>query len=175
MAGFPDLPDFAADDDGEDGPHERLFSHDHDGETEDVGGARAVSMEELRDHALRFFGETMRWRSGKGIPMPPPEETHTYLTLEELQSIVREHGRRADGGTVIGGDTREEAQQKLQELLSAIQSRILSNILREAVRRGMLACDFDPETNDFSFSVTDEGRERFCKEEEEDDDEPVDP
>ena len=36
----------------------------------------------------------------------------------------------------------------------------------------MLDCEFDPEINDFSFSVTDEARERYHTD---DDDEPIDP
>lgn len=171
MSGAGDVPKFEADDDGEDSPHEPMFSPDDDGGAEGFAVINHFSMEELRDRALRVFGEAMRRRAGKDIPLPTPEEAHQYLSLDELEAILREHGRQPHGGTAIGGATREEAEQKLREMMSAVQSRILSNVLREAVQRGMLNCEFDPETNDFSFSVTDEARERYNT----DDDEHVDP
>jgi len=172
MSGADDVPRFESDDDGEDGPREPMFSPDHDGGAEGFAVNSHFSMEELRDRALRVFGEAMRRRTGKDIPLPTPEESYKYLSLDELEAILCEHGRQAHGGTAIGGATREEAEQKLQEMMSAVQSRILSNVLREAVQRGMLDCEFDPEINDFSFSVTDEARERYHTD---DDDEPIDP
>lgn len=135
--------------------------HDRDAADADTGYAGSSSLEDLRDDALRRFGTAMQRQSGKDFALPPPEESHRYLSLEELDAIVQEHGRRVDGGTVIGGDTREEAVERFGQMMAAILSRILSNVLRSAVQDGMMDCEFDPETNDFMFSVTDEARKRY--------------
>ena len=164
MPGFADDPDAEPEDEGGD---ELPSPHDRDDEDADVGNARALSLEDLRDHALRRFGTAMQRQSGKDFPLPPPEESHRYLSLEELDAIVREHGCRTDGGTVVGGDTREEAVERFGQMMSAILSRILSNVLRSAVQQGMIEWEFDPEANDFFFSVTDEARKRYVAGDEE--------
>jgi hypothetical protein len=159
MPGFADDPDAEPEPEDE-GGDELPSPHDCDGEDADIGDARSLSLEDLRDHALRRFGTTMQRQSGKDFPLPPPEESHGYLPLEELDAIVREHGCRAEDGMVVGGETRGEAVERFGTMMSAILSRILSNVLRSAVQHGMIDCEFDPEANDFMFSVTDEARKR---------------
>lgn len=82
-----------------------------------------------------------------------------YLSLQETEAIVREHSCVVDEAYAIGGDTEEEAKQKINELLAALMDRVMSNVLQESVRQDWLDCRYDDDKDDFTFSVTDKGRQ----------------
>lgn len=114
----------------------------------------------VRDAALIMYGRFIAHINSTSPDDEEAKQKHEYLSLDETENIIREYGFVADGAYAIGGDTKEEAKQKINELLAALMDRVMSNVLREGVRMDLLDCNYDVETNDFSFSVTDKGKQK---------------
>lgn len=122
-----------------------------------------TSLEDLQHLALRLFGQFIESISGVKLPENIPPEAEQYLPLDELERILRDHGHEFGGGFAIGADTRRGAEEKMRELLSALMTRVMSNVMQKGVNNGWLSCEFDTETNDFCFTVTDEGKRAHAK------------
>lgn len=114
----------------------------------------------VRDAALIMYGRFVSRINNLPVDDDSAKQRHNYLTLEETENIIREYGYVVDGAYAIGGDTKDEAKQKINELLAALMDRVMSNVLREGVRLELLDCTYDTDTDDFSFSVTDRGKQK---------------
>lgn len=114
----------------------------------------------VRDAALIMYGRFISKINNLPNDDDSAKTRHNYLTLEETENIIREYGYVVDGAYAIGGDTKDEAKKKINELLAALMDRVMSNVLREGVRSELLDCTYDTDTDDFSFSVTDKGKEK---------------
>lgn len=125
-----------------------------------------ASLEMLRDHALICF-DKISGSLGK-LDLPPVDITDTdvwkhrrnFLSVAETELIVREHcSFENDAGFAVGGDTPEEALQKMNELMGALISRVMSNVIRCGVDAGFIDVAFDNDDNDFHFSITESGQQ----------------
>jgi hypothetical protein len=119
---------------------------------------KLCTIDSLRDFALVMFG---RYLSAHDKTAPDDERAKkctAFLSLQETENILRENSQVAENGVIgVGGDTAEEANAKLAKVMSALCSRILSNVLSRGVQDELLDCAFDPEKNDFAFSITERG------------------
>lgn len=113
----------------------------------------------VRDAALIMYGRFISRLNDLPIDDENAKKCGKYLSLKETEAIVREHSCVVDETYAIGGDTEEEAKQKINELLAALMDRVMSNVLQEGVRQDWLDCEYDEEKNDFKFSVTDKGKQ----------------
>lgn len=118
------------------------------------------SIEDLRDHVLMMF-------AGFIAKMQNEEPTETECDLEyqrqflevwEVEQIVRDLSDvQTDGAYGIGANSFEEYKTKMLRLFRALGARVISNIMRVGVQRGLLDAEFDFEKNDFNFSITEKG------------------
>jgi hypothetical protein len=113
----------------------------------------------VRDAALILYGRFISRLNDKPIDDEHAKKSEQYLSLQETEAIVREHSYVVDDSYAIGGDTQEEAKEKINELLAALLDRVMSNVLQEGVRQEWLDCQYDVEKNDFAFSVTEKGKQ----------------
>jgi len=128
---------------------------------EDSGQHRIYgSIEELRDHVLMVFaGFIAKLNDEK----PTAKECNLeyqrqFLELWEVENIVRELSDvQADGAYGIGANSFDEYKQKMLRMFSALGERILSNVVRVGVQRGLLDAEYDFDKNDFTFSITEKG------------------
>jgi hypothetical protein len=118
------------------------------------------SLERLQRHALVLYG---RWVAGANHAPQNDDYAATrtkYLSLAETEQIVREYAVYSDDNLfAVGGESETEVQQKLKDLMGALMDRVMSNILREGVSSGLLECFYDEKANDFTFDVTETGKE----------------
>jgi len=114
----------------------------------------------VRDAALIMYGRFISRLNETPANDDEAKTKHQYLSLQEAENIVREHSFVSDDGYAVGGDTKEEAKKKINELLAALMDRIMSNVLQEGVKQNLLDCQYDVDNNDFTFSVTDEGKQK---------------
>jgi len=113
----------------------------------------------LRDYALTLFAKTVA-EMNYCIPKEISEEQHVFLSLDETEAIVKEHSAlNGNGFYAIGGETEEEFNNQMRKMFKALMTRIESNVVQLGVKLGYLECAFDGEANDFTFSVTEKGRE----------------
>lgn len=116
------------------------------------------TVDAVRDAALIIYGRFVARLNNMTADDDSAKTKHQYLSLQETENIVREHGYVFEGTYAIGGDSQEEAKKQIQELLAALTDRIMSNVLQEGVRQNLLECDYDVEKDDFTFSVTEKGK-----------------
>lgn len=120
------------------------------------------SIEDLRDHVLVMFAGFIA-----KLQNEEPTEAECaldyqrqFLEVWEVEQIVRELSDvQADGAYGIGANSFEEYKEKMLRLFRALGARVISNIMRVGVQRGLLDAEFDFEKNDFNFSITDKGME----------------
>ena len=122
-----------------------------------------TSLEDLQQLALRLFARFVEQMGGVKMPEDVPPEAEQYLSVDEIERIVRDHGQEFNGGFAVGANSKEEAMEKMRELLSALMTRVMSNVMHKGVKNGWLNCEFDTDTNDFCFTVTDEGKRAHAK------------
>jgi hypothetical protein len=112
--------------------------------------------------ALILFARVLQ--DGKPTIMPDEHAARgtQYLSLSETENIIKEHSTEVEGPKgscyAVGGDSPEEANEKVSHLMAALIERVRSNVIAASVKRGWVDCAFDPESNDFVFSVTEKGR-----------------
>jgi hypothetical protein len=120
------------------------------------------STSEIRKMALILFARVLQ--DGKPTSMPDEHAARgtQYLSLSETENIIKEHSTEVEGPEgscyAVGGDSPEEANEKVSHLMAALIERVRSNVIAASVKRGWVDCAFDPESNDFVFSVTEKGR-----------------
>lgn len=135
---------------------------EYEDDNEDEQGTRHIcgSIEDLRDHVLVVFaGFIARLNETK----PTEEECsleyqRQFLEVWEVENIVRELSDvQADGAYGIGANSFDEYKSKMLRLFSTLGARVLSNVMRVGVQRGLLDAEYDFDKDDFSFSITDKG------------------
>lgn len=145
------------------------MSDDTDNPNDDTKGSADVpimTIEALRDYALRMFDGYMAHTSGLASPdaaTATQEEKQAFLTLEETENILREHAMTGPGVYAVGGETIEEAANKLKTVMVALMQRILSNVLSAGANMGLFDVVFDDETNNFAFGVSEKGHRFYEK------------
>lgn len=116
----------------------------------------------LRDTALKMFGRFLAHQSGLDIEHynfdNDVSEQQKFLSIEETDAIVRSHAA-ADNGEMmaVGGNSRAEAVQKINELMSALMGRIMSNVIAEGAKRDLIDVAFDDGADCFAFHVNANG------------------
>lgn len=129
---------------------------------EDEQPARRIcgSIEDLRDHVLMMFAGFIAKMQNE---RPAEAECdlnyqRQFLEIWEVEQIVRELSDvQTDGAYGIGANSFEEYKEKMLRLFRALGARVISNIMRVGVQRGLLDAEFDFEKNDFNFSITEKG------------------
>lgn len=138
------------------------FSDAEDSAFSEAGGHNVVPLPLLRDTALKMFGQFMAQQAGvkpEQCNFDDITEQRRFLSIEETDAIVRSHAATDDGEMMaVGANTRAEAMQKVQELMRALISRVMSNIIAEGVNRDLIDVAFDNNANDFAFCVNANGR-----------------
>lgn len=135
---------------------------DYEPDDDDNDGTRRIcgSMQDLRDHVLMIFAGFIAKVSGEA---PAPEECsleyqRQFLELWEVEEIIRELSDvQMDGAYGIGANSFEEYQTKMMKLFRTLGARIISNIMRVGVQRGLLDAEYDFEADEFKFSITEKG------------------
>lgn len=123
-----------------------------------------LSISHLRDYVLQLFQQLIEDRSGLKLETGHMEYKQQFLAIEEVETIIREHSAYEDGAVMaVGGNSMEEAHATMRKLISALLDRVMSNVTRIGVDRGLIDVAFDSERNDFEFSVSKEG-EAFVRE-----------
>lgn len=120
-----------------------------------------ASVEQLQQTALSMFGRFLTRISGEKIPRDVPIATARFLPENEVENILREHGQEMEDGFMISGATLEEMRANCNALMGALLKRILSNVLAEGVSGGLLECEFNVDTNEFDFGVTEKGKQLY--------------
>lgn len=118
------------------------------------------SIEDLRDHVLMVFaGFIAKLNNTRPTEAECSlEYQRQFLELWEVENIVRELSDvQADGAYGIGANSFEEYREKMLRVFRALGARVLSNIMRVGVQRGLLDAEYDFDKNDFSFSITEKG------------------
>lgn len=133
-----------------------------DYEEEDEQPARRIcgSIEDLRDHVLMMFaGFIAKMQNERPTEAECDlEYQRQFLEVWEVEQIVRELSDvQADGAYGIGANSFDEYKTKMLRLFRALGARVISNIMRVGVQRGLLDAEFDFEKNDFNFSITEKG------------------
>lgn len=129
---------------------------------EDEQPARRIcgSIEDLRDHVLMMFAGFIAKMQNE---RPAEAECdldyqRQFLEIWEVEQIVRDLSDvQTDGAYGIGANSFEEYKTKMLRLFRALGARVISNIMRVGVQRGLLDAEFDFEKNDFNFSITEKG------------------
>lgn len=118
------------------------------------------SMQDLRDHVLMVFAGFIS-KISDYVPTPAEcslEYQRQFLEMWEVEDIIREQADvQADGAYGIGANSFEEYQTKMLKLFRALGARIISNIMRVGVQRGLLDAEYDIDADGFKFSVTEKG------------------
>lgn len=117
-----------------------------------------TSLEDMRQQALHLFGMFVARTGGKTLLQLVPQDAGKFLSIEEVENIIKEHSVPVGDGFAVGGNTKEEALNKMRELFAALMNRVMSNVLHSGVERGWLDFTFNTEANDFEFTVTEEGK-----------------
>ena len=134
-----------------------MFDSEHN-DDEDQSYFAATSMERLQNLALAMFARFLTEISNHPLSEQMSDWTRQFLSLKEIELIMRDYGQETEDGFVLGGATHEEMTEKMTELMGALMKRILSNVLAKGVDLGLLDCEFNTNTNDFDFGVTEEGK-----------------
>lgn len=104
-----------------------------------------------------------------------PDNIKDFLTLQEVEAVLRDQGIYEDAGVfAIGGDSKEEAAARILKIVNALSMRVISNAMAFGVKRDLLDCTFDPESNDFEFAITEKGKKLANQLDQKDDDEDTD-
>ena len=129
--------------------------NENNGDGQIMGGTIAM----VRNYALTLFAKNVA-AMNHCTPKEISEEQHAFLSLDETEAIVKEHSAlNGNGFYAIGGETEEEFNSQMRKMFEALMTRIESNVAQLGVKLGYLDCAFDEEANDFTFSVTEKGRE----------------
>lgn len=135
-----------------------MFDSEHNDDDEDQSYFAATSMERLQNLALSMFARFLTEISNRPVSEQMSDWSRQFLSLQEIALIMRDYGQETEDGFILGGDTHEEMTEKMTELMGAIMKRILSNVLAKGVDLGLLDCEFNTDTNEFDFGVTEEGK-----------------
>jgi hypothetical protein len=120
------------------------------------------SIEDLRDHVLMMFaGFIAKMQNEKPTEAECDlDYQRQFLEIWEVEQIVRDLSDiQTDGAYGIGANSFEEYKEKMLRLFRALGARVISNIMRVGVQRGLLDAEYDCEKNDFNFSITEKGME----------------
>ncbi len=124
-----------------------------------AGRYELSSVEAIRSAALIMYGRFIAHMYGNEADDEKAKGCTNYLSLQETENIVREFSVVSDDGMyAVGGDTPEEARKNINELMAALMDRVMSNVLSAGVKSDLLDCSYDDKTNDFTFSVTEKGK-----------------
>ncbi len=144
-------------------PLDEFFHRSSDGQPDfENPGAPVLPMEFLRDSAIKLFDRYIAEQSGivPGLDSASFEEKCEFLSLQETETIVRDFSA-ADNGAMfaVGGESKKAAMAQLHNLMEALFTRIMSNVISAGVSQDLIDVAFDSDNDSFAFSVTDKGRQ----------------
>lgn len=129
----------------------------------DESDARHCSMnsiESLRDHVLNLFGATVAQLTNDQTAAAELSHQKKFLEIWEVESIIAELcDIKDDGVYAIGANTFEEYKEKMLVLFQALATRIMSNVMQEGVRRGLIDAEYNFENDRFDFELTEKGKQ----------------
>ena len=122
---------------------------------------RVVPLHAVRDQALSLFSRMMSEQCGakeKFCDNTIDDSHRAFLSIAETENILMSFcAAQNDEVIAIGGDSHEEMMAQMHQLLNALITRIISNVVAEGVKRDLIDSEFDSEHNCFAFSVTEKG------------------
>jgi hypothetical protein len=133
-----------------------LFDEDFN---DTAGRYELSSMPAIREAALIMYGRFIAHMYKREPDDDAAAKATQHLSLQETENIVREHASVDGELYAIGGDTAEEAKERINGLMFALMDRVMSNVIAEGVKQDLLDCNYDATKNDFAFSVTDKGKQ----------------
>jgi hypothetical protein len=132
-------------------------------EFEDDGEAQhhvENSIEGLRVYVLGMFGLFVSKISDNPSAVDDITEQKKFLTVQEVENIIADMcDVKEDGLYAIGADSFEEYKEKMLALFRALSTRIMSNVMQEGVRRGLVDAEYDFENDRFDFELTEKGKQ----------------
>jgi hypothetical protein len=118
------------------------------------------SIEGLRDYVLGMFGHFVGKLSDNPSAVDDITEQKKFLTVQEVENIIADMcDVKEDGLYAIGADSFEEYKEKMLALFRALSTRIMSNVMQEGVRRGLVDAEYDCENDRFDFELTEKGKQ----------------
>lgn len=136
-----------------------MFDPDNEEENNEHTSMGQTTFESIRNYALCLFGRYLKEaHNNTNLPDIPPDSATRFLSVSEVEAIVREHGFAASEGYYVGGESPEEAYAIIGKMMCALVQRILSNVMAEGTSQGLLDCVFNEKSNDFEFDITEKGK-----------------
>lgn len=138
-----------------------------DGDYEDTDARYQLSsIDAVREAALTMYGRFAAAISGFDRNDETAKKQYHYLSKEETESIVKKHATVTDHVYAIGGDTEQEAVQKIDDMMTELCDAIMGNVISAGVKREYFEQEFDINKNDFVFAITKKGEDlaaRLCR------------
>lgn len=140
-----------------------MFDCEDDENNDDDGMCHHTmgSIESLRDHVLSMFsGFVAHLTDNKDMPSFIAEHQKKFLSVQETENIIADLcDLKSDSGAyAIGANSFEEYKEKMMRLFHALSTRIMSNVMHEGVNLGLLDAEFNIETGEFDFELTEKGK-----------------
>jgi len=144
-------------------------NNDEASQDEQGGCVMGGTIEMMREQALTLFAKVVAHINDmpEDSTLPIDDTQRRFLSVDETETIIKEHSIPGgpEGFYAIGGETREEYETQMRKVFQALMMRIKANVTQYGVKKGYLDCAFDSDSNDFVFSVSEQGRaavyERF--------------
>ena len=131
-----------------------------DGDYDDtVAKYQFSSMDAVRDAALIMYGRFAAAISGLERNDDRASKQRCHLSLEETENIVKKHAVVDDAVYAVGGDTEQEARKKIDDMMTELCDAVMGNVVAEGVKQELFEQEFDPDKNNFVFTITAKGNE----------------
>lgn len=137
-----------------------FYGDSEEAELPAAGHPKIIPLQVLRDQALHIFDRMITEKSGlkSGEYVADLEAQSAFLSIEETEQIVRSFSAMDNGELMaVGGKSKAEAMDQVFKLMAALLDRIMSNVMTESSKRGLLDVSFDTDHNCFAFSLTPDG------------------
>lgn len=129
-----------------------------DGDYDDTAARYQLSsIDAVREAALIMYGRFAAAISGFDRDDNKAKQQYCYLSKEETENIVQKHAVIDEHFYAIGGDTEQEAVQKIDDMMTELCDAIMGNVVAAGVRQEYFEQSFDIHKNDFVFSTTAKG------------------
>lgn len=131
-----------------------------DGDYDDTDAKYQLSsIDAVREAALTMYGRFVAAISGFERNDDRARTQHCHLSLEETEGIVKKHAVVTDYVYAIGGNSEREAREKIDDMMTELCDAIMGNVVAEGVKQEFFEQEFDPDKNDFVFTITTKGNE----------------
>ena len=129
-----------------------------DGDYDDTAARYQLSsIDAVRDAALIMYGRFAAAISGFERDDDTAKQRAEYLSKEETENIVKKHAVISEHFYAVGGETDQEATQKIDDMMTELCDAIMGNVILAGVREEYFEQEFNSTCNDFVFSTTAKG------------------